>query len=83
MPGYEVVAWFGVLAPAKTPPAVVERLASEIRKIVESDDYKRKVEEQGAFAVYVGPDDFVARIAKDYEYWGNVIRSANIKAEEQ
>ena len=83
LPGYEVVAWFGVMAPAKTPPAVIERLASEIRKIVESEDYKRKVEEQGAFAIYVGPDQFPARIEKDYEYWRNVIRSANIKAEEQ
>ena len=82
LPGYEVVAWFGVLAPAKTPPAVVERLASEIRKIVESDEYKRKVEEQGAFAAFAAPVEFAARIEKDYDYWGNVIRSAGIKGEE-
>ncbi len=81
LPGYEVVAWFGVLAPANTPPAVIERLATEIRAIVESDEYKRKVEDQGAFAAYVAPNDFAERIERDYQYWGNVIRTAGIKAE--
>lgn len=81
LPGYEVVAWFGVLAPANTPPAVIERLATEIRAIVESDEYKRKVEDQGAFAAYAAPNDFAERIERDYQYWGNVIRTAGIKAE--
>lgn len=83
LPGYEVAAWFGVLAPAKTPPAVIERLASEIRKIVEGDEFKRKVEEQGGLAVYRGPDDFKALIEREFEYWGQVIQTAGIKADEQ
>ena len=83
LPGYEVASWFGVLAPAKTPPAVVERLASEIRKIVEGDEFKRKVEEQGGLAVYKGPDDFKALIEREFDYWGKVIQTAGIKADEQ
>ncbi len=60
----------------------MEHLASESRKIVESNEYKRKVEEQGAFAAFAAPHEFAARIEKDYDYWGNVIRSAGIKGEE-
>lgn len=83
LPGYEVASWFGVLAPAKTPPAVIERLSSEIRKIVESDEFKRKVEEQGGLAVYRGPEEFRALIDREFEYWGKVIQTAGIKADEQ
>lgn len=79
MPGYEVAAWFGILAPANTPASVVDRLTSEIRAVAETDEYRRKVEEQGAFATYLGPAAFGARIEKDYEYWGNVIRTAGIR----
>lgn len=82
MPGYEVSSWFAFFAPAKTPAPVVERLAGEIKKIVESAEYKRKVEEQGAFAVFMGPDELAAHVKKDLEHWGKVIRAAGIKGEE-
>jgi tripartite-type tricarboxylate transporter receptor subunit TctC len=83
MPGYEVASWFGVLAPAKTPPAVIEKLSTEIKKIVESDEFKKKVEDQGGLASFKNPAEFQALIDKEYEYWGKVIKSAGIKAEEQ
>ena len=83
LPGYEVASWFGVLAPAKTPPAVIEKLSSEIKKIVESDDFRQKIEEQGGVAAYKNPTEFQALIDKEYEYWGKVIKTAGIKAEEQ
>ena len=83
LPGYEIASWFAVFAPAKTPPAVIDRLAREVRAVVESEDYKRRIEEQGAFAVYKGPEELGAFAAKEIEYWGGVIRSAGVKAEEQ
>ena len=81
MPEYQVASWFGVLAPAKTPPAVIERLSSEIRKIVESDEFNRKIEEQGGVGAYKGPEEFAALIKKELDYWGNVIRTAGITAD--
>jgi tripartite-type tricarboxylate transporter receptor subunit TctC len=81
MPGYDVVSWFAVFAPAATPPPAIERLAGEIRKIVEGAEYKRKAEEQGAFAAYMGPAELGAYVKKELEYWGNVIRTAGIKAD--
>ncbi len=83
VPGYEIASWFGIMAPAKTPPEVIERLTTEIRKVVESDEFKRKIEEQGGVAAFKGPDEFKALIDKEYDYWGKVIKTAGIKAEEQ
>lgn len=83
LPGYEIATWFGVLAPAGTPPAAIARLAAEIKTIVEGEDFKRKMEEQGGLAAYAGPDEFHALIGKEYEHWGQVIRAAGIKADQQ
>jgi tripartite-type tricarboxylate transporter receptor subunit TctC len=82
MPEYEISSWFAVFAPAKTPPAVIERLTSEIRKILTSDEIKQNAEEQGSFAVYMGPDELAAFAKKELDHWGNVIRTAGIKGEE-
>ena len=82
VPGYEVASWFGIMAPAKTPPEVIERLTTEIRKVVESDEFKRKVEEQGGVAAFKGPDEFKALIDNEYDYWGKVIKTAGVKAED-
>ena len=67
--------------PAKTPPAVIERLATEIGNIVKTDEFKRKVEEQGGIAAFKGPGEFQALIDKEFDYWGNVIKTAGIKGE--
>jgi tripartite-type tricarboxylate transporter receptor subunit TctC len=83
MPNYEVASWFGILAPAKTPPAVVEKLSAEIKKIVDSPEFKRKIEDQGGVAAYKNPAEFQALIDQEYEYWGKVIKSAGVKGEEQ
>ena len=83
LPGYEVASWFGVLAPAKTPPAVIERLSAEIKTIVEGDEFKKKIEEQGGLAVFRNPAEFKVLIDKEFDYWGQVIKTAGVKAEEQ
>ncbi|MFO1221186.1 MAG: tripartite tricarboxylate transporter substrate binding protein [Burkholderiaceae bacterium] len=81
LPGYLVDSWFAVFAPAKTPPEIVGRLTAEIKTIVESDTYRKKMDEQGAFAAYMDPPALGRFINYELELWSRVIKSANIKAD--
>jgi tripartite-type tricarboxylate transporter receptor subunit TctC len=79
--GYEIESWFAMFAPAHTPRDVVERLGSEISRIVETADFKRKVEEQGAFARTLEPRTLDGHVSRELEDWGKVIQAARISAE--
>lgn len=81
LPGYEVESWFAVFAPAKTPPAITAKLATTIKAIVESDTYKKKIEDQGAFAAYMGPAELGKFVDQETTAWAKVVREGNIKAE--
>ncbi|HEU0204811.1 MAG TPA: tripartite tricarboxylate transporter substrate binding protein [Burkholderiaceae bacterium] len=81
LPGYEVESWFAVFAPAGTPAPIVSRLAAEIKKIVESEDYRKKMDEQGAFAAYMDPQALGKFVDSELELWARVIKTGNIKAE--
>lgn len=81
LPGYEVESWFAVFAPAGTPAAVVNRLTQEIRTIVDSEAYRKKVNEQGAFAAYMDPVALGAFVQSELALWAGVIKSKNIKAD--
>ncbi|AGW94084.1 MULTISPECIES: Bug family tripartite tricarboxylate transporter substrate binding protein [Cupriavidus] len=81
LPGYEVESWFALFAPANTPPAIVERLSQEVKKIVASDAYKKKVEEQGAFAAYMGPQELGRFVDQELATWAKVVKDSNIRAD--
>jgi tripartite-type tricarboxylate transporter receptor subunit TctC len=74
-PGYEVSLWQGLFAPVGTPPAVVERLRTEIRAILTGPEYGAKLAAAGSGEPLVTtPDEFAARIRSDHEAYGKVIR---------
>jgi tripartite-type tricarboxylate transporter receptor subunit TctC len=79
--GYEVESWFAVFAPAKTPPEIVAKLTAEIRKIVEGDAFRKKVDEQGAFATYMDPVTLGKFVDQELGAWSRVIKAADIKAD--
>ena len=81
LPGYLIESWFAVFAPAATPPAVVTRLTNEIRTIVESESYRRKMNEQGAFAAYMNPAELGQFMQSELALWAGVIKSRNIQAD--
>ncbi len=81
LPGYEVESWFAVFAPAGTPAPIVARLASEIKTIVESPAYRKKIDEQGAFAAYMDPQTLGGFVDRETELWSRVVRTAHIKAD--
>ena len=81
VPGYTAGTWYGVLAPANTPPAIVRRLNAEIGKALAAPELRGQFAEQSVSAAGGRPEDFAALIRQDYDKWGKVIREANIKAE--
>ncbi len=81
LPGYEVESWFAVFAPAGTPAPVVARLSAEIKTIVESESYRKKMNDQGAFAAYMDPKALGSFVQSELELWAGVIKAKNIKAD--
>jgi tripartite-type tricarboxylate transporter receptor subunit TctC len=79
--GYEVAGWYGVLAPAKTPRAVIDKLNAEIVRILHSPDVQGRLAADGSEAVGNTPEQFGAHIKSEVAKWGKVIKEAGIRAE--
>ena len=79
--GFEVNSWSGVVAPAKTPAAIVKRLLAEITAVVNSEDFRNFLASQGAEPALMGPEEFRVYIQADIAKWAKVIKAANIKVE--
>ena len=80
-PGFEVVGWFGWLAPANTPPQIVDRLYGEIVRILKLPEMRERLLGLGADPVGNTPRAFAAFIKSEHDKWARVIREANIRAE--
>ena len=79
VPGFETVAWFGLLAPAATPRPIIDRLAAEIHTIVQMPDVRARIEATGATPVGSTPEAFAQRIASDVDKWKKVAAAAKIR----
>ena len=78
-PAFEMTNWYGVLAPAKTPAALVEKLHDEILRALNGLEREGELIEHAADPVGSAPAEFAAHIAAEARKWSNVIRLANIK----
>ena len=81
LPGFEVAATYGVLAPAGTPKAVIDRLNAEIGKILAMPDVKTKFEQQGVIPMHMSPEQTTQHIRGEVSKWSQVIKAANVKAD--
>jgi tripartite-type tricarboxylate transporter receptor subunit TctC len=80
--GFEATApWVGLLAPAGTPPAIVEKVSAEMRKSLAKPETQARMKQLGAIIVADSPAEFAAFLRKDHERWAQVIRTAGIRAE--
>jgi len=79
-PGFEAVPWFGLMAPAGTPAAIVERLHRDTVKVVAQPDVRRKMNDLGLDVIGGTPAEFAAAIERETPRWARVIRQAGIKA---
>ena len=79
--GYEASQWLGLLAPAGTPQAVIDRLYKEFAEILNAADMKKLLEDQGQDLAVQGSAEFGRFMAAESAKWGKVIKDGNIKAE--
>jgi tripartite-type tricarboxylate transporter receptor subunit TctC len=81
VPGFEATSWFGVVAPAGTPPEIVNRLNAEIDKWLKSPEAKEKLLAQGAAAAGGTPEQFAAYIRSETDKWAKVIKASGAKVD--
>jgi tripartite-type tricarboxylate transporter receptor subunit TctC len=79
VPNFEASSWFGLVAPARTPPPIVERLAAETAKAVQDPELRARFDQLGARLVGNSPSEFAQLVARERASWGEVIKSAGIK----
>jgi tripartite-type tricarboxylate transporter receptor subunit TctC len=80
--GYSVSSWYGLLAPAKTPKAIVNRLQQEIAAVLAMPEIRDKYLAAAFDPVANTPEEFAAQIRADYARWGQVVKDANLKDRE-
>ena len=81
VPGYNVTSWYGVLAPARTPRAIIDKLNAEIAKAVRAPELRERLLSEGAIPVGNSPEQFAAFINSELQRWANVIQDAGIRVE--
>jgi tripartite-type tricarboxylate transporter receptor subunit TctC len=80
LPGFELSAWQGLVAPRNTPAAVIDKLNREVNAILAEPAIKGRFAELGAAVRSGSPAEFASLIAQDTEKWAKVVRSAGIRA---
>ena len=78
-PGFEAVPWFGLMAPAGTSPAIVDKLYRETVKVLALPDVRKKLNDLGLDVVGGTPAEFSAVIAREIPQWAKVIKAAGIR----
>jgi tripartite-type tricarboxylate transporter receptor subunit TctC len=79
--GYDYASWIGLLAPAKTPPAIVSRLNAEAVKALQTPEIKAILAVEGSEPVGNSPEQFAAILNTEVARWAKVVKSAGIKAD--
>src|SRR4051812_42273588 len=79
VPGYEMGSWFGLLAPAKTPKEIVDRLSREVNKAVNDARFSGRMTAQGLQVVGGTPEQMLATMQADTRKWAGLIKAADIK----
>lgn len=81
LPNYDAGFWRGLLAPAGTPKAIVDKLSAEVGKIVAMPDIRERLQSQGQEPFYNAPEQFAEIMRADFARYGRLIKTANIKIE--
>lgn len=82
VPGFELVGWYGLLAPLGTPKEIVSRISTAVVKALKTPEARERLVAQGAEVAGYGPAEFGDFLRKETVRWGKVLRDANIRATE-
>ena len=81
LPNFEVTSWYGLVAPAGTPSAIVERLNGEIVKALASPDVREKLAGLGAEPIGNSPGEFATMQKSEAARWAKLAKEANLRAD--
>ena len=78
LPGFEVISWTGMAAPANLPKPVVDKLNAELRKALAAPDVQQKLKAMGGDPRATTPDEMKALVSRQYETWKKLATEANL-----
>ena len=81
VPGYEATSWQGVVVPAATPRAIVNRLYGEITKALQTREVKERLAAEGSTPGGIAPEEFGAHIKSEIAKWAKVVKASGAKAD--
>jgi tripartite-type tricarboxylate transporter receptor subunit TctC len=81
LPGFDTGSWIGMLAPAGTPAAIVEKISADVREVLAQPDTRQTLITQGATPLGMTPAAFKARIDADRQRYGRIIQESGINAD--
>jgi tripartite-type tricarboxylate transporter receptor subunit TctC len=81
LPGFEAVAWFGIVGPPKTPGAIADKVAAGVAQALKNPDLLKRLDEMAAEPMGLTPAETALFMKQETERWGAVIRSAGVKLE--
>jgi tripartite-type tricarboxylate transporter receptor subunit TctC len=81
LPGYEAVLHYGIVAPAKTPQAIIDKLAAALRAAVTSEELKSRLADDGAEPLPSTPEEYAADIDREETKWSAIVKASGAKAE--
>jgi tripartite-type tricarboxylate transporter receptor subunit TctC len=81
LPGFEAVAWFGIVGPPKTPAAIAEKVAAGVAEALKLPEVQKRLQDLSAQPMGLNPAETAAFMKEEIQRWGGVIRAANIKLE--
>jgi tripartite-type tricarboxylate transporter receptor subunit TctC len=81
VPGYQATNWWGIIAPARTPKEVVDKVHAALAAAQDSTETRRRLESEGADVVRMSPTEFGAFMVSEMDKWGKVVKESGIKAQ--
>ena len=79
VPGYEISTWYGIWAPARTPPAIIARLQQAVASAARNPETRARFDALGAEPVADSPEDYARFVRAEFDRWGKLVRDARIK----